>query len=60
FEWEFYDLINDPEEMTNLYYNPAYAKHIADLKRELLMLRAEYEDEDLDFPGISDMIVRNL
>ena len=42
-EWEFYDLVNDPSEMNNVYANPAYAPMVADLKTELNRLRKQYE-----------------
>ncbi|HRW51346.1 MAG TPA: sulfatase, partial [Phycisphaerae bacterium] len=43
-EWEFYDLRNDPDELKNLYNDQAYQSQIADLKRELSKLQAEYRD----------------
>jgi arylsulfatase A-like enzyme len=44
-EWEFYDLENDPDELTNQYNNAAYANQIADLKTELDRLRKHYDDD---------------
>ena len=44
-EWEFYDLENDPDELTNQYNNPAYADQIAELKVELERLRKHYQDD---------------
>ncbi len=44
-EWEFYDLENDPDELTNEYNNPAYASRVAQLKRELNRLREHYQDD---------------
>ncbi len=44
-EWEFYDLVNDPDELTNQYNNPAYADKVADLKAELERLRELYDDD---------------
>ncbi|MEP3481776.1 MAG: sulfatase [Fuerstiella sp.] len=43
-EWEFYDLQEDPDELTNQYNNPAYADRIAEMKVELERLRTEYQD----------------
>lgn len=43
-EWEFYDLQEDPDELTNQYNNPAYADRIAQMKVELERLRTEYQD----------------
>lgn len=44
-EWEFYDLQEDPDELTNQYTNPAYAERIAEMKVELKRLRNEYQDD---------------
>jgi arylsulfatase A-like enzyme len=44
-EWEFYDLKEDPDELTNLYYNSEYANQIKRMKRELEKLRKQYEDD---------------
>ena len=44
-EWEFYDLENDPDELTNQYNNPAYADQIAEMKVELERLRKHYGDD---------------
>lgn len=41
-EWEFYDLENDPNEMSSEYENPEYAGEIRTLKDELARLRALY------------------
>jgi arylsulfatase A-like enzyme len=47
-EWEFYDLENDPNEMVNGYENPKYKILIEELKKELELLREEYQDTDLE------------
>ena len=44
--WEFYDLKNDPMEMTSRYDNPEYAQKVAEFKKELGRLRQQYEVED--------------
>ncbi len=44
-QWEFYDLKTDPDELTNLYDNPKYARQIAETKREMDRLRAYYADD---------------
>lgn len=44
-EWEFYDLVNDPDELTNQYRNPEYQDSIAEMKSELDRLRDVYEDD---------------
>jgi arylsulfatase A-like enzyme len=42
-EWEFYDLENDPKELTNQYDNPEFAGEIAKAKKELARLREHYQ-----------------
>lgn len=46
-EWEFYDLERDPDELQNLYEDPAYADEIAASKIELERLRVGYGDESV-------------
>ena len=43
-EWELYDLKNDPDELRNIYNDPAQADIVKQLKAELSRLRAEYKD----------------
>jgi arylsulfatase A-like enzyme len=43
-EWELYDLETDPEEMNNVYGNPAYEAIQADLHQRLTELQEKYED----------------
>lgn len=40
-EWELYDLEEDPDELTSVYADPAYAAIVAELKTELERLRTE-------------------
>jgi len=48
-EWELYDLETDPDEMQNVYGDPAYAEVRADLHEKLIKLRLQYGDsEELD------------
>ena len=44
-EWEFYDLETDPDELVNLYSDPAYADQIAATRKQLEELRAHYGDD---------------
>ena len=44
-EWEFYDLANDPDELTNQYKNPAYADKIVEVRAELERVRTQYDDD---------------
>lgn len=45
-EWELYDHKKDPEEMNNVYHDPAYADTIVLLKKKLEELRVQYGDSD--------------
>ena len=44
-EWEFYDLQTDPDELANLYNDPAKAETIAEMKRQLVELQEHYQDD---------------
>ena len=43
-EWELYDRLNDPNEMNNVYDDPAYADVVVELKAKLADLRVKYKD----------------
>lgn len=43
-EWEMYDLLEDPEELRNVYLDPAYEEIREDLKVQLWRLQAELLD----------------
>ena len=45
-QWECYDLVRDPNELHNLYGDPACADTVAELKQELFHLKKELKDED--------------
>jgi arylsulfatase A-like enzyme len=45
-QWELYDLRKDPLEMRNVYSDPAYAKILEGLKKELRRLKKEVKDDD--------------
>ncbi len=45
-QWELYDLRKDPREMRNVYSDPAYAKIVEGLKKELQRLKKEMKDDD--------------
>ena len=44
-EWELYDMAKDPDELNNVYNEPAYADVVKDLKAELKRLRTKYKDD---------------
>jgi hypothetical protein len=43
-EWELYDLEKDPDEVKNVYSDPAYADVVGELTAELKRLRKKYKD----------------
>ena len=48
-EWELYDRKNDPQEMKNVYNDPAYNETVKELKTKLAEIRIKYKDsEELD------------
>jgi arylsulfatase A-like enzyme len=44
--WEMYDMKKDPDELNNVYNDPAYAKVVREMKAELERLREQYGDSD--------------
>lgn len=44
-EWEYYNLNDDPDELTNQYNNPKAQERIAQLKQQLKDLQEKYEDD---------------
>jgi arylsulfatase A-like enzyme len=44
--WELYDLEKDPNEINNVYENPAYADVVTELKTEIKRLQDFYADSD--------------
>jgi arylsulfatase A-like enzyme len=51
--WELYDLRNDPEELRNVYDDPAYADTTRRLKAELLELKRKIGDTDDKYPELA-------
>jgi arylsulfatase A-like enzyme len=45
-QWELYDLKSDPDEMHNLYNDPAQQDLVKRLKEELYRLKKEVKDDD--------------
>ena len=54
--WELYDISADPEETVNLYNNPEYKGVIKKLKQELVQLREDVQENDVDYPHIQQVI----
>ena len=46
--WELYDLKNDPEELHNVYNDPANAEVVHAMKDDLLTMKEEVGDIDTD------------
>jgi len=57
--WELYDLQNDPFEMNNLYGKSGYEKITDTLKKEILSLRSEFDEDDTNYPHIQSIIDEN-
>lgn len=45
-EWELYDRKNDPNEMNNVYDDPAYKDVVNELTQKLYRIRQKYGDSD--------------
>ena len=45
-EWEMYDMVNDPQEMRNVYNDPAYMSKREELHLLMKQIQEEYEDTD--------------
>ena len=50
-EWELFDLVKDPYEMTSVYHDPAYQDVVKELKAELRRLQNEVGDEPMTEVG---------
>ena len=54
-EWELFDLEKDPQEMKNVYADPAYAPVVKELKAELLRLKDAVGDSDAAYPDLIEV-----
>ena len=54
--WEYYDLENDPMELSNQYNNIENKKIISQLKRDLLNLRTELGDKKTDSDELKNIL----
>lgn len=45
-QWELFDLVHDPDELHNLYGDPASRQTVDKLKAELFRLKRDLKDED--------------
>ena len=46
-EWELFDLRQDPQEMMNVYHDPAYKENVTSLTAQLDDKMSEIGDEPL-------------
>jgi len=54
--WELYDLEKDPQELNNVYGDPAYVGVVRELKAELKRQRAVYNETDANYPRLQAII----
>lgn len=54
--WELYDLAKDPNELVNVYDDPAYAKVRSELKARFAKLRQEIGDDGSHYPACEAVI----
>lgn len=47
--WELFDLIKDPKEMINVYYQDV----VVNLKKKLFALQKKYQDQPYEHPLVS-------
>lgn len=59
-EWELIDRIKDPQELRNVYEDPAYAPVVAELHRKLEALRKQYGDSAEISQGYLDAYLDRL
>jgi len=59
-EWELIDRIKDPQELRNVYEDPAYAPVVAELHRKLEALRKQYGDSAEISQGYLDTYLDRL
>ena len=50
--WELYDLLEDPQELNNVYKESRYAPTVLQLKQDLLQLKTDLDDRDEAYPEL--------
>lgn len=58
--WEFYDLQEDPHELSNAIDNPKYTDIIQEMKTALKELRQNYRDTDNKYPEMQPILDAQL
>ncbi len=54
--WELYDLVNDPDELRNVYHDSAYAAVRDDLKNRFAKLRKQIGDDGTHYPNCEKVV----
>lgn len=54
-EWELFDLVKDPAEMSNVYGLHNYESITQTLKEQLKALQLQYRDEGLEYPEMPNV-----
>ena len=54
--WELYDLKKDPQELVNVYDDPAYASVVVELKQQLAERRRQIGDDGSNYPHIEAVV----
>lgn len=54
--WELYDMIADPQELNNVYDDPAYAKVRDELKQQFAELRLSVKDDGSHYPKCEEVV----
>ncbi len=54
--WELYDLRKDPQELVNVYDEPAYANVVSELKHQLAARRQQIGDDGRDYPEVEAVV----
>lgn len=45
-QWECFDLVNDPQELRNVYQDPKHSRLVAKLKKQLARAKKQAKDDD--------------
>ncbi len=54
--WEFYDLQKDPDELNNVYDDPAYVEIRSSLKTQFAKLRTDIGDDGSHYPACEKVV----
>lgn len=54
-DWEFYDLMEDPTEMNNIYNEPIQKELIGEIKNKMVQLKEKYGCTDDQYPELEQV-----